>query len=661
MYSLIKMIPGRIFLGLLLLVAIYSIANYAVIRWIVTPNHLRVEGKLAQMDMERLVEALLREKETLATTVHDWAAWDDTKTFVHDRNREYIASNLSDTTLFDSEINLLYIFRLDGSLVWSRLLDLETEEPMVLTELPANGLQSNHPLVHHSGVNSSTAGLKKTVRGPMLIASHPIVSSENQGPIVGTLVFGRLLTERLMTKLRQQTKVSGRLIGLDDQQLLAELPSDVSSLGPATPVVYHYDTDRIAVYSLLVDYQGKPEWLLEVYGDRLLTSHSRKILRYVLLSNIVIGTVTLICFLFFYRRQIRTFTSTFRGLIDQSLPKNLKERRKNPALRSFSADEFSRLSDDLRSMITSFEQTKEHQKNIISQQSASRRELNTLLVNEIKARLKIEEDLHKIQEDLEQQVDRRTKELRQINTALQDEIEVRRKSEIELKKHRQRLRALSSELMEMEDKERRQLATELHDQIGQSLSVVKMYLDILVFSESDASGREKLQQIAGIVDQTVQDVRTLTFELSPPVLYELGLDAALDWLAEEFDEKYSLAIKIECDVICKGVTSAFLALIFRTIRELLINVVRHARAESAEVKVNCVGKDLRLTVSDNGIGMNNADYGGEESGSGGFGLFSIRERILNIGGTFVIESEENEGTAITLIVPIQEDCFEGAG
>ena len=166
--------------------------------------------------------------------------------------------------------------------------------------------------------------------------------------------------------------------------------------------------------------------------------------------------------------------------------------------------------------------------------------------------------------------------------------------------------------MEMEDKERRQLATDLHDLIGQSLSVVKMYVDAVIFSISDAHTLENLHQIAAIVDQTVQDVRTLTFELSPPVLYELGLDAALEWLAEEFQKKYSLLITIECEGIPKSVTSAFLALIFRTIRELLINIVRHAKADSAGVTVCCVDKNVRLIVSDNGIGMEK----GEDSSGG---------------------------------------------
>lgn len=424
------------------------------------------------------------------------------------------------------------------------------------------------------------------------------------------------------------------------------------------PYAFHETRENLSGYSLLPDYAGQPQWLLEIHTDRLISRQSRKILQYVLLSNIAVGFVTLLIFLIIYRNKIKTATSIFRGLIDQSLPPDTRERRKNPLLRSFNTDEFSRLSHDLRSMIAGFEQTKEHQQNIITQYTTSLRQLNTMLVEEIKERLRIEENLQQIQEDLEEQVKKRTWELQQANHALQDEIEVRKKNEKELKKHRQRLRALSSELMEMEDKERRQIANDLHDQIGQSLSAVKMYVDALIPSTSDKTTQEKLQQIADIVDQTVQDARTLTFELSPPILYELGLDAALEWLAEEFQQKYSIEITTECDVVPKCTTSAFLALIFRTIRELLINVVRHADADAAEVTVHCTGKSVCLTVTDNGRGMENGEQKIGENTTGGFGLFSIRERVINIGGTVVIDSQKDKGTTITLIIPIRENCSE---
>ncbi len=655
-----RLIQGRLFLSLLLLVSIYSIANYFTLKLIISPRHLKLERELAQQEVERFTEALLREEEVLEIIAHDWSAWDDTYEFVQDSNQEYITSNLLDTTFTNGELNLLYIYRLDGSLVWGRLFDLETEDEIPLADLPTTGLPPDHSLLFHPDVSSNINGLIKTEHGPLLIASHPVVTSENTGPIIGTLMFGRLLTKSLMGKLEKQTQVQCRLIDLEDKDTLASIPAALSSLGPNTPFVFHDSKNKIGVYSLLPDYLDKPRWLLEVHADRPVSSQSRKTLRYVLFSNTGIGFVTLLLFLILYKTQLRAATSTFRSLIDKALPSRTKKQPENPLSIDFNTDEFSRLSDDLRSMIAGFEQTREHQKNIISKYTTSRRQLNIQMVKEIKERLQIEENLHKIQKDLEKQVDKRTRELRQTNAALQDEIETRKENEDELIKHRKRLRALSSELIQIEDKERRQLATDLHDQIGQSLSAVKMYVDGLTASTSDNDTRERLQLIAGIVEQTVQDVRTLTFELSPPILYELGLAAALEWLAEEFQKKYSLKITSTCDSCSHCTTPAFLALIFRTIRELLINVARHAHADTAAVEVRCTDKGVRLTVTDNGCGMKDRDHKNGGNTNGGFGLFSIRERVINIGGTVVIDSQKYQGTSITLTLPLKEVCAESA-
>ncbi len=658
MGSLLKSLRGHVFLYMILLVSIYSVANYFIIKLIVSPRHLQIERNLAQQETERFTQALLREGEALETIAHDWSAWDDTYRFIQDLNAEYVTSNLPDTTLTNGAFNLLAFFRLDGSMVWSRFINLETEEEITLKELPPSGLPSDHPLLQHPDVENAINGLVHTAYGPLLIASHPIITSENTGPIVGTVMFGRFLTEQLMAKLELQTKVNCRIIDLEAKNTLSRLPVKVSLLGPDTPFLFHEAGNKIAVYSLLNTAQGKSEWLIEVRADRLITAHSKEILRYVLFSNIAMGIITLLLFLLIYRYQLRTATSAFRGLIDQSLPPRTKERRQYPLLRSFDTNEFSKLGYDLRSMIAGFEQSKKKQKTVINKYTNSLRELNTKLVEEIKERLQIEEDLNMTQQTLEKRVEKRTEELQLTNATLEDEIKIRIEKEQDLIKHRKRLRALSSELMETEDRERRQLASDLHDQVGQSLLAVKMYVDSLTASTSNETTLESLQLIAGIVDETVQDIRTLTFELSPPILYELGLDAALEWLGEEFLQKYNLIVTSACDNCTNYNTPASLALIFRTIRELLINVVRHAAAETADVLVQCTGKGVRLTVMDDGCGMEDTNQKNGDNTNGGFGLFSIRERVINIGGTVVINSGKDEGTAIILTIPFKEPCTE---
>ncbi|MCF8056828.1 MAG: hypothetical protein K9K37_09325 [Desulfocapsa sp.] len=455
------------------------------------------------------------------------------------------------------------------------------------------------------------------------------------------------------TLVKKQTKVQCRIISINDYDALAGISTIIASLGPDTPLVFSPTSDRIFVYSMIHDYLGNPLWILEVDAPRPISSQSRSMLRYVLFSNIFIGFGTLLLLLVLYRNRLRMATSTFRDLIGDRMPSRSNEQASHRLSLGFDTDEISRLSDDLRVMIESFEQTREEQKNIIDNFSTSRSKLNDQMVKEIKERLQIESDLQEIKKDLEELVAIRTEELQQSNAALQDEIEIRKENENELISHRQRLRALSSELIQTENRERRQLAQALHDQIGQSLSAVKMYMDSLISSVSESKTNEKLKCIVGIIDKTIQDVRSLTFELSPPILYELGIEAALDWLAEDFYKKYSLEITSTCESCPQCSPPAFRAMIFRTVRELLINIVRHANADKAEVDVSCTGNGVRITVTDDGCGMKN-ELVKDTKNNVGFGLFSIRERAGNLGGKMVILSEVDKGTTIIVTLPYKE-------
>lgn len=647
------MIRKNEFLYLLFLVSIYSVVHCYLIKWIITPEQQHLESQLARKESERVTAALHRELKVLDTMAHDWGVWNDTYTFAQNANEAYITSNLNDYTLIGCEINLLYIYDQKGSLLWSRLIDLDTQEVLTLNELPASDFPPDHPLLHHSSLSSSITGLKKTDSGLLLLAAHPILTNSHNGPIRGTMVFGRLLTDNVKNRLREQTKVSSHIIDRDDIEAIADIPIDFKSIGAERPYVLNYTDDEILIYSQLIDYHGNPQWLLEVKVDRSITFQSRHILRYVLISNGLLGLFTLSFMLIFYRKRLHAETSAFRNLIPRTRFSDTQIPHVDKEWKIFTKNEFSQLSQDLRLMIDRYEKARHRDENVITQQALSLFELNELLVNEVKKRLMIEENLNKNQMDLERQVSIRTWELNAMNIALHEEIDERKIDQEELRAQRKRLQNLSSELMEMEDNERRQLAVILHDKIGQSLSVVKMYLDAMIDYMPDTASRINMQQVVSIVDQTIDDTRSLTFDLSPPILYELGLEAALEWLAEELQESYPIEIRTQCAVKRKHASSAFLALLFRTIRELLMNVIQHASAESAEVQVRCKGKMLHIIVSDNGCGITR-----DKENTTGFGLFSIRERITNIGGTVIIDSKLDVGTKVYFTIPIEQNMPE---
>jgi PAS domain S-box-containing protein len=236
----------------------------------------------------------------------------------------------------------------------------------------------------------------------------------------------------------------------------------------------------------------------------------------------------------------------------------------------------------------------------------------------------------------------------------------RKKAEERLHNYQAQLKSLASQLTLTEERERRRIAADLHDQIGQSLVISKIKLDTLrsfVLSEDLA---KELNEISDSLYQTIQNIRSLTFDLSFPVLYELGFEAAVaTWLVEQIQEKYGIASEFEDDEQPKPLDDDVRVLLFRNMRELLINVVKHANANKVKVSVRKVGSEIHVSVEDNGAGFDVAKVISTSAKAGGFGFFSIRERLEELGGHLEIDSEPGRGTRITLAAPLKQQNTEG--
>jgi signal transduction histidine kinase len=212
----------------------------------------------------------------------------------------------------------------------------------------------------------------------------------------------------------------------------------------------------------------------------------------------------------------------------------------------------------------------------------------------------------------------------------------------------QAIRELSGELTMAEERERRSLAQDLHDNLGQLLAVVKIKLATL----DPGSLKSSIEEIGSLVDQADRTVRMVRQQLSPPILHSLGLGPALEWLADELKRGYGLTVHVDDDSEPKLLDEAGRTMVFRSVRELLMNVVRHAQVKRADV--TCLVEDRRLivAVSDEGCGFDVAEILRALPSAGGFGLFSIRERFASIGGGMDIDSAPGEGSTITLTVPL---------
>lgn len=220
----------------------------------------------------------------------------------------------------------------------------------------------------------------------------------------------------------------------------------------------------------------------------------------------------------------------------------------------------------------------------------------------------------------------------------------------ELQRRVDQLRQLAMEATRAEERERRAIAHELHDDLGQLLHVAKLKLDALARRVPKAA-----VPLAGELDALLGDasrmVRSLTSQLRPPVLDDLGLVAALHWLAEEMERLHGIDVTTEVDCAVTAVAPEQSAIVFRTVRELLFNVAKHAGVAAARLAIRCSEGRLLVTVADSGVGM--ADIEATLVSRHGHGLASVRERIGFLGGSMAVSSAPGMGTSVTLTMPLQ--------
>ncbi len=222
----------------------------------------------------------------------------------------------------------------------------------------------------------------------------------------------------------------------------------------------------------------------------------------------------------------------------------------------------------------------------------------------------------------------------------------------ELERDQEQLQSLAAELSLTEGRERRRIATELHDRIGQALGALRIHLGGVRQAVASPELAAKLDDIQALVKRTIEDTRSLTFELSPPILHELGLVAAVEWLAEEIAEEHGIAVEVENGDVAEPLETDLRDLLFQAVRELLLNVVKHSGARHVRVGIGQTDGTVRATVEDDGAGFDPSTIGFRWGREGGFGLFSIRERMSFSGGRLEIASRPGRGTRATLIAPL---------
>jgi PAS domain S-box-containing protein len=247
---------------------------------------------------------------------------------------------------------------------------------------------------------------------------------------------------------------------------------------------------------------------------------------------------------------------------------------------------------------------------------------------------KSEEALRLANEQLEQRVLERTTDLQQLTE--------------QLEKSRGDLRKLASELVIAEERERKRIAGVLHDDIAQILASARMRLDMLEDIPSDQE--HKVKEAKALLQQSLWETRALMNDLGNPVLIDLGLQAACEALAKQLMERNPIRIRYDIQDTFKHISMTMKAILYQIIRELLNNVVKHSKAQNANLVIRKEDEHYRVQVTDDGVGFNPQTYGGPTA-EGGYGLYSIRERLIAVDGSLTIESTPGTGTVVTAILP----------
>lgn len=250
----------------------FVISTYAVQVLVVMPAFAKLEQQAAERDVDRCIDAINRDLEGLSNTANDWASWDDSYQYVEDHNEEFAKGNLIDEAFSNTHINLICILDTKRRIVWGESHDMETLERIDVPDLFAMLQEEGHPVTTHTHIDDARQGILLTSKGPILLASRPIVTTKREGPIRGSVIMGRFLNQQEIASLADRTHVSLNLWTVTQPELPVEAQLNLARFsGNDEKRIDVVDTTTLHAYTRLKDVNGKPAILLRVNVPRDVT------------------------------------------------------------------------------------------------------------------------------------------------------------------------------------------------------------------------------------------------------------------------------------------------------------------------------------------------------------------------------------------------------
>ncbi len=363
---------------------VYGVVDFGIQRFTIFPSFLSLERDEAIKESKRSVQAIQREIHHLDSLCHDWAAWDDTYEFVESLSSDYIESNLVISSFTENSLNLVYICDNNGKVVWGEIRALETEKMINLDSFPKDGFTKTHPLISYQTgdkplADVTIAGVFMTEQGPMLIASRPILNSNNEGPIRGSVIMGRFLNNNFVKMLADQTQVNLRVFPIQADSLpghIKDIPSRVTEQSPY--IVDINGDEHIDTYTTFPDIKGDTALLIRSKLPREIAAEGYATIRYAMYSVMVAGLVLLIVMLLLLQKtvlkpitELKNYTLSVGKTGDLS-PRLFMQRR----------DEIGIIASELNNMLVQIEKS-----------SSELEEMNTKLQEDNKKRKQAEREL----------------------------------------------------------------------------------------------------------------------------------------------------------------------------------------------------------------------------------------------------------------------------
>ncbi|NGZ11827.1 MAG: sensor histidine kinase [Nitrospira sp. LK70] len=265
-----------------------------------------------------------------------------------------------------------------------------------------------------------------------------------------------------------------------------------------------------------------------------------------------------------------------------------------------------------------------------------------------------EEEIQRLDEGWAARLHARSEELLVVNNALVSEVSKRIDTEQSLEANRRDLRVLASQLLRLQEDERRRISRDLHDDINQRLALLSIDIEMLEQQLSAAPARtvSMVHTLQNRIVELSDDVRRLAHQFHPSILDDLGLAIALRRLVDDFQARTGIRAQFFCQDIPAHVAQDVVTCLYRVAQEGLANISRHARAKNLRVELRRVRDGLQLMISDDGVGFDVNQYDGRR---GSLGLLSMRERVFLVAGTLDIQSTPGDGTRVCAWVPFTQE------